>query len=105
LKWDSTWQETQPANFLNFPTPSSGLYLMKNYFSHFESEEKVIDKNRNFIWKKKNSASQNHMFDCRLYAVVTKDILVDQVLRENKVKGGWREFCMIITKGKSGLSV
>lgn len=104
LRWDSTWQETQPANFLNFPTPSSGLYLMKNYFSHFESEEKVIDKNRNFIWKKKNSASQNHMFDCRLYAVVTKDILVDQVLKENKITGGWKEFCLIILKGKSGLN-
>lgn len=93
LKWDPTWQEKQPANFMNFPTPSGGFYLYTNYFSHYEAEEKVIDRDNKYVWKKINSAVQNHLFDCRLYASVVKDILVDQICKELKIANGtWTDY-------------
>lgn len=99
LQWNPDWQENQPANFMNFPTPSGGYYLLKNYFSHFEAEEKRIDKNGNFIWEKKSSAHQNHLFDCRLYAYVVRDILLERIFSELKIKNGtWKHYVDIIMK-------
>lgn len=101
LMWDSSWQESQPANFMNFPLPSDGKYMHKNYFRHFEAEEKVLDKNGNFIWQKKSSAHQNHMFDCRLYAHVVRDIMLDRVFKEVKMKNGtWNDYVELILKNK-----
>jgi phage terminase large subunit GpA-like protein len=101
LQWNPDWQENQPANFMNFPTPSGGYYLLKNYFSHFEAEEKRIDKSGNFIWEKKSSAHQNHLFDCRLYAYVVRDILLERIFSELKIKNGtWTDYVNIIMKKK-----
>lgn len=101
LMWNPDYQDHQPANFMNFPTPSGGLYLAKNYFNHFEAEEKVLDKQGNYIWQKKSSAVQNHLWDCRLYANVVRDIVIDEAFREMKIKNGtWKDYVNIIMKRK-----
>jgi len=76
---------------MNFPTPAEGLYLYKNYFAHFEAEEKRFDKNR-YTWKK-IQGKQNHLYDCRLYNYVARDIFLDQLFREYKIKNGtWKNY-------------
>ena len=101
LIWDPNWQESQPANFMNFPTPSGGLYLLKNYFAHFEAEEKRIDKLGNFIWEKKSPNHQNHLFDCRLYANVVKDVLLENIFQELKIKNGtWKDYVEMVVGKK-----
>lgn len=97
LKWNPDFQSSQPMNFMNFPTPSNGKYLFQNYFSHFEAEHKVIDKSGNFIWQRITAAHQNHIFDCRLYASVVRDIFLDLVFAESKIKNGtWSDFVGLI---------
>lgn len=92
LKWSGSKDEQpQPPGFMNFPTPGDGLYTMANFFSHFESEHRVIDKNKESValssrWVKRNSTVQNHLWDCRVYNMVLKDILVAMVGTELKIK-------------------
>lgn len=101
LKWHPNDIE-QPPGFMNFPTPSSGLYLLKNYFSHFESEHRVIqekDDIASFRWVKKSSNSQNHFWDVRVYNMALRDILVDIVTKEFKMKKAtWADFCALYIK-------
>lgn len=52
LQHNPQWGETQPAGYMNFPTPSGGKYLYPNYFAHFESEIKKLDKDGYFRWLK-----------------------------------------------------
>lgn len=94
LNWDQRISDKQPSGFMNFPTPSNGKYLMSNYFSHFEAEHKVVDEKTNrFVWSKKQSNSQNHLFDCRLYAYAAREILSDIVMKDDKIKKGtWNDF-------------
>lgn len=95
LKWRKG-DLKQPIGFMNFPTPAEGLYLYKNYFEHFEAEEKRFDKNR-YTWKK-IQGKQNHLFDCRLYNYVARDIFLDQLFREYKIKNGtWKNFVDLVT--------
>lgn len=102
LKWDPDFQDKQPVNFLNFPTPSGGKYLHTNYFSHFEAEHKVLDSNKGYIWEKKSPTEQNHLFDCRLYADVIKEIFIDTWLTASKIKNGtWADFVdLVLNSGK-----
>lgn len=101
LNWDSRLSEVQPAGYLNFPTPSDGLYLYTNYFSHFEAEHKILDKDTTFRWLKKNDVVQNHLWDCRLYANVCRDILIDQIMKAAKiVNGSWQDYCDMILRRK-----
>ena len=98
-KWDANFNDVQPMGFMNFPEPSDGRYQFKNYFSHFEAEEKIIDKAGRFRWVKKTQSHQNHLFDCRLYANVVRDIFVDIIFAETKVKNGlWQDFVDMVTK-------
>lgn len=75
----------QPSGFMNFPIPSENKYGIKNFFRHFESEKRVTDKNSGVIWVKKYGGIQNHFYDCRVYNIAMKEILVYLVCRENKV--------------------
>lgn len=98
LKFDPKYHDKQPPGFMNFPTPSDGKYVFKNFFSHFEAEQKILDKDGEYRWVKQ-PGKQNHLYDCRLYAEVTKDILVDMILREKKVRNGsWEDFIRFILK-------
>jgi phage terminase large subunit GpA-like protein len=102
LKWDPVYNSIQPFEFMNFPEPSDGKYGYKNYYQHYEAEHKIIDKNGRFIWKKKQSHLQNHLFDCRLYAMVVRDIFLSKVFEEMKIKNGvWQDYVDIIIKKRS----
>lgn len=99
LKWDKNLTDVQPSGFMNFPEPSGGKYLFENYFAHFEAEHRKIDKDGYYRWVKKSDVHQNHLFDCRIYANVTRDILVHNVCRELKIQNGtWTDYCDMLLK-------
>lgn len=79
LNWNKG-KENQPSNFMNFPEPNDGLYTLENYFSHFESESRKPVQNKDgstsYRWEKVNSAVQNHMWDCSVYNIALRDIVV-----------------------------
>ena len=90
LKWDEVIHEQQPPNFMNYPEPANGLYGLKNYFEHYESEQRVVNLDDNTSrWEKKNTGVQNHMWDCRVYNLVLRDIevfiLEKQLKKEKKI--------------------
>lgn len=93
LTWNPQVNSSQPPHFMNFPTPSDGKYLMGNYFSHFEAEQRIVDdKTGKFVWRKKQG-KQNHMWDCRLYALVARDALVVELMKEFKIKNpSWKDY-------------
>lgn len=88
LKFDERYHDSQPNGFCNFPAPSGGLYQYKNYFAHFEAEHKILDSDSKFRWKKRSDVHENHLFDCRLYAMIAKDVFIDAVCKELKIKNG-----------------
>ena len=97
LKYDSRYNDSQPINFMNFPTPSGGKYLFENYFSHFEAEHKVPDKENTYRWVKKNDVVQNHLFDCRVYNIVVRDILVELVCKGLQIKNySWADYVNVV---------
>ena len=101
LKWDPVNDERQPSGFCNFPQPSGGKYTYNNFFSHYEAESREIDtKNGADIsarWIKKSPTAQNHLFDCKIYNMVSKDILMAKVFKELDIKNGtWIEFVSIL---------
>lgn len=101
LKWDPKYDEHQPVGFMNFPQSDSGLYQYSNFFSHFEAEKRVTATNTHSEpvgtkWEKKDSVVQNHLFDCRLYNMAVKDILVQQVCKEIKQDADWQTFATLM---------
>lgn len=108
LKFDEMNDEHQPPGYMNYPTPSGGLYLYKNFFEQYESEHKVVEtdddgKVLGYIWDKKQSNSQNHFWDVRVYNLVVKDILTYQMCTMFKIKNyTWDDFVRIILGGKTG---
>lgn len=92
LNWSQELNDEQPPGFMNFPTPSDGLYLFNNFFSHFESESKIMNEMGKFVWRK-ITGKQNHLFDCRLYSNVARDILLDLHFKAQKTKNGvWKDY-------------
>jgi len=86
--------EKQPAWYLNFPQSEDGKYSYHNFFSHFEAEEKKIDhKTMMFKWEKRSGAI-NHQFDCRIYSMAVRDILVNEIFfKPAKInRGNWSDF-------------
>lgn len=101
LRWDKYSKDHQPPGFLNFPAQEHDKYTLENYFSHFESEERKLDKNGNFIWQKKTSTAQNHFWDVCNYHIALKEILMENVFKELKIKNGtWVDFCDWLLHGK-----
>lgn len=106
LHWSQN-DDSQPAGFMNFPQSSAGMYGFKNFYEHFESEHRVIVTNDEGVgtaarWVKKQSNSQNHMWDCRIYNMALRDILVYLFAKENKLgKLNWATFVEMITGGVS----
>jgi phage terminase large subunit GpA-like protein len=102
LKWDDGMDDSQPPGYLNYPTPSDGLYLLNNFFTHYEAEHKVPEQKDGqaigFCWKKKNAAVQNHFWDCRVYNMALRDIFVSIVLKAlGYKKFTWGDFVDIAT--------
>jgi len=101
LKWNPEHHSMQPFGFMNFPIPSNGKYLLNNYFSHFEAEHKVFDNRGKYRWVKKSKNHQNHLFDCRLYALVVRDIFLDKLFKQYKVQNGtWADYVDAVTNKK-----
>ncbi len=101
--WSKISGEAQPAGFCNYPTPSGGKYLFNNFFSHYEAENKVFDeKSSKFVWKKKTPNAQNHLFDCRLYCGIAKDIMLSKLVKEKLIPvASWQEYINYLKKRKS----
>lgn len=104
LKYDKNVHDRLPDGYMSFPIPSGGKYLLENYFEHFAAEHKIFDeKQEKFVWKKKSPNHQNHIFDCRVYNMVVRDIIMHLIFQELKIKNGtWKEFCDIILGRKKG---
>lgn len=101
LKYDDRMDAAQPPGFMNFPEPAEGRYSFKNYFEHFEAEHRIIENKEGQAvssrWEKKNTTVQNHKWDCRVYNMALRDILVAQVGRELKMKQfAWSDFVKIL---------
>ena len=106
LRWDPTGDNPQPTDFMNFPTPSGGKYTFRRYFAHFESEQRILDRDTNgdgvkFIWKKVTPTAQNHLYDCRIYNIALREITVSVLCKELKVKNpSWKDFMDAFFKNK-----
>jgi phage terminase large subunit GpA-like protein len=102
LNWNPESDKGQPEGFMNFPTPADGKYQYVNFFSHFAAEEKRMNKDGKFRWVKRKETKEerieNHLYDCRLYAMVTKDVVVDVLCKAFKVHNpSWITFVQLIT--------
>lgn len=101
LKWDEGNDDRQPAWFMNYPTPSGGSYLFKNFFSHYEAEHRIVETKEGegiaARWVKKQDNAQNHFFDVRVYNCVLREILTAMVCRELKIKNfSWGDYVNIV---------
>lgn len=97
LRWDKYNDSIQPPGFMNYPTPSGGLYLFDNFFAHYEAEHRVPDwKDGDIIgykWVKKTSNHQNHFFDVRVYNMTLREIFVYLFGVEAKIKNAqWADY-------------
>jgi hypothetical protein len=86
---------------MNYPQPAKGKYSFKNFFEHYESEErKVESKDGEGIsarWVKKTTISQNHFWDVRVYHIALRDILLSQIFKELKIKNyTWNDYCELV---------
>ncbi len=96
LKWSREFNNVQPFGYMNFPKPDGLRYGMKDYFSHYQSEQRIVDKNGAYRWVKQ-TGTQNHMYDCRLYALIARDIMLEKILAESKIKKGvWGDYIEMI---------
>lgn len=104
LKWPGPGS-VQPPGFLNYPKSDNGMYQMDNFFSHYEQEKRTEVKDRDgnisFRWVKVSTGAQNHMYDCHIYNMAAREILVEEMRKENKnIKPfGWTEFAYIMLGG------
>lgn len=101
LRYNERTDERQPAGFLNFPYSNEGQYQYKNYFSHWESEHRVIKAKEGqgiaAIWEKRNSSVMNHFWDVRVYNHVLKDIITSIVCKESQIKNySWNDYVDIM---------
>lgn len=98
LNWSEG--EEQPSNFMNFPQPSGGLYGFKNFFEHYESEQRKMVKSKSGAasrWEKKTSSAQNHFWDCAVYNLIMKDIVIRIIGQEVKNPAlTWAEYATAI---------
>lgn len=100
LKYDKYNDDFQPPGFMNYPMPANGLYLLDSYFSHFGSEERIIEtkdgKPIAACWVKKSSVVKNHFWDVRVYNLVLKDIFVSLICKELGIKNySWTDYVNI----------
>jgi phage terminase large subunit GpA-like protein len=102
LVWNETSGYSQPARFMNFPTPSDNKYTTATYFQHFEGEHKVEEKTSDgrvtgYKWVKRHSSVKNHYWDVSVYNIALRDIFVDEFMKQAGIKyGGWSEFCRLM---------
>jgi len=97
LNWNGT--DPQPTGFMNFPRSEGGLYEWLNFYSHFQSEHRVIGENKTKTgaqvkWEKVASNSQNHQWDCYLYNMAIRDVHIELISKRYGLKDySWANFC------------
>lgn len=102
LVWQENSRLSQPAGFMNFPVPEDNKYTYKDYFKHYEAEQKVPKLNADgsevgYTWQKKHSSVANHFFDCAIYQPAIRDIFVENFLKAGKYKDlSWGKFCEVM---------
>lgn len=99
LPWNR--EKDQPQNFMNYPTPSGGKYTYKSYFNEYEGETRVVEVNKKnneiaFMWKKKQTTSPNHFWDCRIYNIALAEIACREICKEYKLNYDWANFSLIM---------
>lgn len=97
LVWDENMEIEQPEGFMNYPKPTSDKYTYKSYFHEYEGEKRELELNDAATaigsrWTKKHSSSPNHFWDCRVYGMVIREILVEKICRASKVPVNWTNF-------------
>jgi phage terminase large subunit GpA-like protein len=102
MKLKQQERQPQPSNFMNYPLGSEGKYDYR-YFDQYESEVRkpVLSDNGSelaYIWTKKTSHSKNHFWDCRVYNLALRDILVKRLGQALKTKITWVELCRYLKK-------
>ena len=100
LTWDEKMEIDQPEGFMNFPFPDNGKYTYKSFFHEFEGEKREIELNAmgtsiGSRWMKKHSTSANHYWDCRVYAHVVRDIIVEKFCKAAKTPVSWKNFAKL----------
>lgn len=105
LRWDPGMEETQPAGFMNFPTPSEGKYLYHNFFLHYEAERRVPkekDGRSYMMWEKKPGQPQNHFLDVAVYNMALKEIYVHRLGKEvKKPQASWADYAEWVLGNKN----
>lgn len=102
LIWKESTGYTQPPGFMNYPIPADNKYTTATYFEHYEGEHQVEETTSDGRiigkkWVKRHSSVNNHFWDCRIYNIALKDILVDELLKQAGIKyGGWQDFCILM---------
>lgn len=99
LKWDKRNDKSQPHLYMNFPQ-----YEYKNFFSHYESEEKkekMVGKVLRFIWEKK-PGKENHFLDTDVYQIALIDIMLymlfDKAAKKESKSYGWENFSLLVKR-------
>jgi phage terminase large subunit GpA-like protein len=84
---------------MNFPQ-----YEYKNFFSHYESEEKkerMVGKVLRFIWEKK-AGKENHFLDTDVYQIALIDIMLwmlfDKAAKKEQKSYGWENFALLVKR-------
>lgn len=102
MRWMENDGAAQPNGFMNFPEPSASKYTMKDYFVHYEAEQRVLKndtqgKEVGYVWEKTNANLINTFWDCRVYNEALRELLADLICKEAGVKeGSWKTYCDII---------
>lgn len=99
LKFDPHNDTEQPPGFMNFPYSVGEKYQYKNFFSHYEAEERIPEtkgQKVSIVWKKKNSNVQNHFWDVRVYNTVLRDIAMHLIGKDVKKKIEYPDYVEMI---------
>lgn len=97
LTWSEDMGIDQQEGFMNYPAPDNGKYLLKTYFHEYEGEKRELELNSTATaigsrWIKKHSSSVNHFWDCRVYNIVCRNIIVEKFCKAAKIPISWENF-------------
>lgn len=100
LVWDENMLIDQPSGFMNYPKPTENKYTYKDYFHEYEGEKRELELNDNATaigsrWVKIHSSSVNHFWDCRVYNIACRNIIVEKMCKAAKIPVSWTNFANI----------
>lgn len=110
---DDNGELQQDTHFMNFPEYDTSIdkYTYRNFFAHFESEQKIVKKVEGgvdkYLWEKKKTGIQNHFWDVNIYGVFCKLFLTDLICsndnpykarhyKSQKINATWENACKLI---------